>query len=185
MGALRLWTPFVGFALENGTQTIGRLKLLVFSQGIVFFAFLFMFFIDFGQYNTTLRIIGTISVIIGYSLESGLVWIAYKLYTTELFPTCIRSIALSTFSSTSLFGSFIAPQIVYFSKFWHPAPYAGACIASGLSVILSVAFLPETRYVALPETMSQAKNRKRLYKEDSNTIPQTLSDKKNINQKLI
>ena len=33
MGALRLWTPFAAIALENGTKTIGRFKLLVVSQG--------------------------------------------------------------------------------------------------------------------------------------------------------
>lgn len=50
---------------------------------------------------------------IGYAIETGLVWIAYKLYTTELFPTVVRTIALNTFSSTSLFGSMLTPQLIY------------------------------------------------------------------------
>jgi hypothetical protein len=28
----------------------------------------------------------------GYAIEIGLVWIGYKLYTTELFPTVVRTI---------------------------------------------------------------------------------------------
>lgn len=89
MGALRLWTPFAAVTLENGTKTIGRWKLLVFSQGLkcIFFYFLyriliflgavcllfsFMFFIDVFGFNSSMRSIGTAAVIIGYTLESGL-----------------------------------------------------------------------------------------------------------------
>lgn len=165
MGALRLWTPFAGYLLENGFKTFGRLRLLVISQGLVFLLFAYMFVVDYAQFDHSSRAIGTISVIIGYTLESGLVWIAYKLYTTELFPTCVRSIALSTFSCTSLLGSMVTPQLTYFAKYWHPTPYAGAALAAGLSVTFALLFLPETQMVALPDTIDQATDRKNLYVE--------------------
>ncbi|KAE9554517.1 hypothetical protein FO519_002273 [Halicephalobus sp. NKZ332] len=169
MGALRLWTPFAAFALENGTQTVGRRKLLIFSQGAVFFFFFFMFIIKLTDLDPSMKAVGTIMTIIGYTLESGLVWIAYKLYTTELFPTCVRSIALSTFSCTSLIGSIITPQLTYLARFWNPAPFTGAALASGLSCILAIIFLPETHFVALPDTIDQATHRKFLYKENGLT----------------
>uniref|UniRef100_A0A914Y0H5 Major facilitator superfamily (MFS) profile domain-containing protein n=1 Tax=Panagrolaimus superbus TaxID=310955 RepID=A0A914Y0H5_9BILA len=181
MGALRLWTPFAAFALENGTKTIGRWKLLVFSQGAVCLLFSFMFFIDlFGLNSSLLRSIGTGSVLIGYTLESGLVWIAYKLYTTELFPTCIRSIALSTFSCVSMIGSMATPQLTYISRFWHPAPYSGAALLAGLSTTFAIMFLPETHFVALPDTIKEAANRKTLYKETNSEafLPLSQQEKK-------
>jgi hypothetical protein len=185
MGALRLWTPFAAVALENGTKTIGRWKLLVFSQGAVCLLFSFMFFIDVFGFNSSMRSIGTAAVIIGYTLESGLVWIAYKLYTTELFPTCIRSIALSTFSCVSMIGSMATPQVTYFSKYWHPTPYIYTAVLAGLSTIFAIAFLPETHFVALPDTIKEAENRKTLYKEsDSEAFLPLSKHDKNVSNEL-
>ncbi|KAI1726131.1 sugar transporter domain-containing protein [Ditylenchus destructor] len=180
MGALRLWTPFAAFGVENGTKTIGRWKLLVFSQGLVFLMFCSMFIIDFTQLNATMRVFGTGAVLVGYILESGLVWIAYKLYTTELFPTCMRSIALSTFSCTSLLGSMATPQMTYFASYWHPAPYAGATVFAGLSVLFAILFLPETHFVALPDNMREATHRDTLYKEKESDVLEKLLERKNV-----
>uniref|UniRef100_A0A915D7T0 Uncharacterized protein n=1 Tax=Ditylenchus dipsaci TaxID=166011 RepID=A0A915D7T0_9BILA len=143
------------------------MELLIFSQGIICSMFSFMFFIDLLQYGTTLRAIGTAAVLLGYVLETGLVWNAYKIYTTELFPTCIRSIALSTFSCTSLLGSMATPQLTYMSKTWHPAPYLGAAAFAGLSTLFSTILLPETRFMALPDNLKEATDRKILYTEES------------------
>ena len=184
MGALRLWTPFAAFAFENGTQIVGRKVLLVVSQGTVFCFFFFMFLVDFLQLNESMRAIGSYGIIIAYTLESGLVWIAYKLYTTELFPTCIRSIALSTFSSTSLVGSILTPQLVYLAKFWHPIPYSGAALTAGLSCIFAIIFLPETQFVALPDTIHQATNRKVLYKETGLKTSSKIDKDENLGTKL-
>lgn len=38
--------------------------------------------------------IGTVIALLGYAIIVGVVWIAYKQFTTELYPTVIRSIAL-------------------------------------------------------------------------------------------
>uniref|UniRef100_A0A7E4V3A2 MFS domain-containing protein n=1 Tax=Panagrellus redivivus TaxID=6233 RepID=A0A7E4V3A2_PANRE len=164
-GALRLWTPFVAYGLENGRIVIGRRKLLLLSQGIVCLLLTSMFLIDVMSLGGTARVIGTMAVLVGHTLEFGLVWIAYKLYTTELFPTCVRSIALSTFSCTSLLGSIATPQLTYLSKYWHPAPYSGATLITLLSVGFAAKFLPETHFVALPDTVGQATNRQKLYRE--------------------
>ena len=130
-----------------------------------------MFVVDVTGLDASMRAVGTAAVIIGYTLESGLVWIAYKLYTTELFPTCVRSIALSTFSSVSMIGSMATPQLTYLSRYWHPAPYSGAALLAGLSTAFAIIFLPETQFMALPDTLKEATNRKILYKEvDSETF---------------
>lgn len=73
-----------------------------------------MFTIDFMELNSSARIVGTAAVLCGYVVVTGFVWITYKLYTTELFPTVVRSIALSTFSIASQLGSVIGPQLIYF-----------------------------------------------------------------------
>lgn len=38
---------------------------------------------------------------------------AYKTYTVELFPTVVRTIAVNTFSLTSMVGSVLAPQLIF------------------------------------------------------------------------
>ena len=124
-----------------------------------------MIFVDVFQLGDFLKYIATMVVIIGYVIEFGFIWVAYKIYTSELFPTCMRSIALSAFSSTSLVGIALSPQLVYLSKFWNPAPYAGGAIAAALSTICAAAFLPRTQFIALPDTVHQATNRDLLYKE--------------------
>jgi hypothetical protein len=62
-------------------------------------------------------------------MQAGFVWIGYRLYTAELYPTVIRSIAASTFSIASQFGSIVGPQLIFIRKYWHSAPYMGATIA--------------------------------------------------------
>jgi len=45
-------------------------------------------------------------------------------------------------------------------------PYTGAALATLLSTITAAAFLPETKFVALPDTLGEATHRDELYKED-------------------
>lgn len=161
MGALRLWIPFAAIALEMKYVRFGRKKLFLFSQGVVFLCFTAMFIIDALELGSSYRATGTGLVLLGYVTETGLVWIVYKLYTTELFPTVIRTIALSTFSCTSLMGSALGPQLIFLKKYWHSAPYLGASVSAGLAVLLGLIFLPETKFAQLPDTIHQAKQRRK------------------------
>ncbi|KAI6175800.1 hypothetical protein M3Y97_00728900 [Aphelenchoides bicaudatus] len=158
MGALRLWTPFIAILLETKYKKFGRKKLLVGSLAASSLCFGVMFVIDAFEYGPQMRVIGTGFVLLGYQ---DFVWIGYKLYTTELYPTVIRSIALSTFSIASQFGSIVGPQLIYIRKYWHSAPYLGVVIAMLLATFLGAIFLPETKEDCLQDTVHDAK-RKRL-----------------------
>ncbi|KAI1701918.1 sugar transporter domain-containing protein [Ditylenchus destructor] len=162
MGLLRIWTPFVAVALEKGYTNFGRKKLLVGSQVIVFISFCSMFLVDVFQMNDTARAIGTGAVLAGFITQTGFVYVAYKLYTAELFPTVIRTIALGTFSCTSLLGTVVGPQLIYLKKFWHPAPYFGASMCILTALILAVLLLPETKSSVLTDTIEEARNERKL-----------------------
>jgi len=159
MGALRLWSPFVAVLLENGSTRFGRKTLMVSTQTFVFVCFTAMFFVDLANNREVFHVAGTVLALAGYVVESSLVWIAYKLYTTELFPTVIRTIALNTFSCTSLLGSVLSPQMIYLKKYWHPLPYCGAALTAALAALMAVLILPETKFVALPDTLHEAKSK--------------------------
>uniref|UniRef100_A0A914EFU3 Uncharacterized protein n=1 Tax=Acrobeloides nanus TaxID=290746 RepID=A0A914EFU3_9BILA len=118
---------------------------------------------------------------IRHALETGIVWIAYKLYSTELFPTVIRTIALTTFSSTSLLGFIISPQLVYLKRYWHPTPFFVAAISAVLSAILSGLILPETKFVALPDTIDEAIKREELPCEEDEDNQKFIDAKEKIN----
>uniref|UniRef100_A0A915DHB8 Uncharacterized protein n=1 Tax=Ditylenchus dipsaci TaxID=166011 RepID=A0A915DHB8_9BILA len=148
MGLLRVWTPFVGIVLEKGYECFGRKRLLIGSLSIVFLLFLTMLVIDVLEMGSTARAIGTAAVLLGFIIQTGFVYVAYKLYTTELFPTVIRTIALSTFSCTSLLGTVIGPQLIYLKKYWHSAPYLGATISLFIALVLAALLLPETKTLA-------------------------------------
>ncbi|KHN76525.1 Uncharacterized protein F23F12.3 [Toxocara canis] len=159
MGTIRVWTPFAAVLLEYGIKNFGRKTFLVVTQGVVSVCFITMFLLDVSGRFDAYHSIATAAALIGYGVESGFVWMIYKVYTTELFPTVIRTIALSTFSITSLIGSVLSPQLVYLAKFWHPSPYFGAAIITLLATILAVALLPETKGKPLPDTLFDAESR--------------------------
>uniref|UniRef100_A0A0N5AXE1 MFS domain-containing protein n=1 Tax=Syphacia muris TaxID=451379 RepID=A0A0N5AXE1_9BILA len=156
LGAVRIWAPFLAIFLENGVKNFGRRTLLIFSQGLVSLCFAAMMMISLANAWEKYHRIATICALVGYGTEVGLVWFAYKLYTTELFPTVIRTTALSVFSTTSLIGSVLSPQLVYLTKFWHAAPYFGASLITLLATIFALLLLPETKGIPLPDTLLEA-----------------------------
>jgi hypothetical protein len=179
MGALRLFMPFIAIALETKYKNFGRKNLLVGSLGATMICFIIMFIIDAFEYGEELRVVGTGFVLCGYVIQAGFVWIAYKLYTTELFPTVIRSIALSTFrldilntpffnnkfSITSQIGSIIGPQLIYIRKYWHSAPYLGVVVALFFATVFAAVFLPETKSELLHDTVHDAKRRRLAFEK--------------------
>ncbi|XP_041463006.1 organic cation transporter protein-like [Lytechinus variegatus] len=79
------------------------------------------------------------------------------LYSTELYPTSIRSAAVGLFSTSSRVAGIISPLILTLSKYWNPLPmviYGAAGVAVGLSTLL----LPETRGMKLPDTLEEGEN---------------------------
>ncbi|XP_030828463.1 organic cation transporter protein [Strongylocentrotus purpuratus] len=96
-----------------------------------------------GLWLTTIAMIGKFGI-------SGSFGIVY-LYTAELYPTNIRTIAVGTCSMFSRVATMLAPFILTLDKLWAPLPLV---IFGSLAVIAGFLafFLPETRGFALPET---------------------------------
>lgn len=75
------------------------------------------------------------------------------MYTTELFPTVARNMAMGASSTTSRVGSMIAPYVAGMTVFavWLP-PVAFAVVPILGAIICS--FLPETRGKSLSDHFS-------------------------------
>merc|ERR1711890_207626 len=77
-------------------------------------------------------------------------------YTSELFPTEIRSTAVGASSTFSRVGGMVAPLIAFLSSVWKPFPLlvmGGSSLLGGILVFL---VMPETLGEALPVTMEEA-----------------------------
>jgi len=87
------------------------------------------------------------------SASQALSWI----YTSETYPTVIRSTGVGLTISIARLGGVWAPQISLLSQsVWFPLPYIIFSICSFIAGICAI-FLPETRTkLALPETVKQA-----------------------------
>lgn len=77
-------------------------------------------------------------------------------YTAELFPTEIRSLAVGTASTCARLGGVLAPQIAGLVYLWTPLPLLILGGGSAIGGILVFLFLPETLGEKLPETMEDA-----------------------------
>uniref|UniRef100_A0A914VH80 Major facilitator superfamily (MFS) profile domain-containing protein n=1 Tax=Plectus sambesii TaxID=2011161 RepID=A0A914VH80_9BILA len=158
MGLLRSWTPLAAIAMERYSSWFGRKPLLVGAQGVVCLCFSAIIVISVTGYWDKLHALASGLALFGYAVEIGLVWVAYKTYTVELFPTVIRTIAVNTFSLSSMLGSILAPQLIYLKTFWHPMPYAGAALISLISIVLAVLILPETKGKPMPDSLEEVKD---------------------------
>lgn len=94
------------------------------------------------------------------SASQALSWI----YTSETYPTVIRSTGVGLTVSIARLGGVWAPQISLLSQsVWFPLPYLIFSVCSMIAAICAI-FLPETRTKpSLPETVKQAE------KTDPNT----------------
>lgn len=75
-------------------------------------------------------------------------------FTTELFPTPVRNVALGASSMMARFGGMTAPYINVLADVWTPLPmivFGGISFVSGLLSLL----LPETLNKKLPETIEE------------------------------
>ncbi|CAF0868235.1 unnamed protein product [Adineta ricciae] len=87
------------------------------------------------------------------SAAQALSWV----YTSETFPTVIRSTGVGLTVSIARVGGVWAPQISLLAQsVWFPLPYIIFSVCSAIAAICAI-FLPETRMkIALPETVRQA-----------------------------
>ncbi|KAG1714402.1 Organic cation transporter protein [Nymphon striatum] len=83
------------------------------------------------------------------------------IYSTELFPTVVRSIGLGSCSMIGRVGSILAPYVRQLGRDTHfyvpPAIYGSLSVASGLLIL----FLPETKGEIIPDHLEEAEQHKR------------------------
>ena len=85
---------------------------------------------------------------------SQVCWGIVYLYTNELFPTVIRSVALSFACSMARLGSMAAPFIAYLAELNPVLPifvFGSITFVAGLQTIL----LPETNRKRLPDSLQE------------------------------
>ncbi|XP_068034760.1 solute carrier family 22 member 6-B-like [Anomalospiza imberbis] len=88
------------------------------------------------------------------------------LYTGELYPTVIRQTGMGLSNTMSRLGSIMAPLVKMAGELFPALPfviYGAAPVVSGLVA----AFLPETRNMALPETVEEVEGRTRSQKDEA------------------
>ncbi|XP_040579995.1 solute carrier family 22 member 7 isoform X2 [Lepeophtheirus salmonis] len=82
------------------------------------------------------------------------------IYSSELFPTVLRTVANGSCAFWGRIGSLIAPQLLMLCKYWYPEnpQLLTFCAFGGLSFIAAflTIFLPETYNAALPDTVTEA-----------------------------
>lgn len=105
------------------------------------------------QNYPVLSLTAALSAKLFISASQALSWV----YTSETYPTVIRSTGVGLSVSIARIGGVWAPQISLLSQsVWFPLPYIIFSLSSIIAACLAY-FLPETRIrTALPETVRQA-----------------------------
>ncbi|XP_078490294.1 organic cation transporter protein-like [Ciona intestinalis] len=85
------------------------------------------------------------------------------IFTGDLFPTMMRTQAYGACSFIARFGSILVPYILFLGSTVHQSlPYVIMATAS-LFAVIAMFFLPETKGLALPETLEDARSQDRYY----------------------
>lgn len=141
-----------GYVAVNYTLSrIGRKPSLSYSfllSGVACFGFVFT-----PESNTTVRLcmylLGKFAVTMSYT--------SIYLYTTELFPTCLRHTFISTCSIFGRIGAMVAPQVPLLAKIYKSLPmilFGSLASIAGLCSFMH----PETLGIKLPDTIEEAVN---------------------------
>eukprot|EP00057_Strongylocentrotus_purpuratus_P011141 XP_011665615.1 PREDICTED: organic cation transporter protein [Strongylocentrotus purpuratus] len=112
-------------------------------------ACLFTTFIPPGAALTSVAMIGKFGISASFTI--------LYLYTAELYPTKIRSVAMGTCSMFARISGIMAPLILTLANIWSPLPlviYGSVTVIAGLLTL----FLPETLGQKLPETIEEGEN---------------------------
>ncbi|GAB0089509.1 organic cation transporter protein [Sergentomyia squamirostris] len=139
---------------------IGRRWTLCSSLLISGFACMCIVFVgnDLNVLRLALFLIGRFGITISFT--------SIYLYTTEIFPTELRSSLLSFCSTVGRIGAAIAPQTPLLAKYSRSLPmvlFCGTAITAGILILQA----PETLNVKLPDTVQQAE---KLNNSTSNNI---------------
>mmetsp|Transcript_31576 Transcript_31576/g.79276 ORF Transcript_31576/g.79276 Transcript_31576/m.79276 type:complete len:399 (-) Transcript_31576:107-1303(-) len=137
--------PSYAFA-QFSVEFFGRKRTLIFLNAMAGTGCLLSAFVT-GKAQTAVALIGRFGIAASFNM--------IFLYTTELFPTVVRSAALGTCSLVARIGGIAAPQIILFRRFHDSLPSLifGATAAAAC---LTATLLPETKGVVLEDDLEGA-----------------------------
>ncbi|KAG1682459.1 Solute carrier family 22 member 6-B [Nymphon striatum] len=106
-------------------------------------------------------------VMMGGECMVTLTFVMTYVYTSELFPTPLRSTAMGCGSMSARVAGIFAPFLADLINVWHPLPLLimGGCGFIGGIILL---FLPETHNKPLPNTIEEVEQRSRSHTSDIN-----------------
>ncbi|XP_026912898.1 solute carrier family 22 member 16 isoform X1 [Acinonyx jubatus] len=132
-----------------GMDSIGRRKVLVFSliSGALLCGVIMVIPKNYFIWTVVVTMAGKFAI----GAAFGLIY----LYTAELYPTMVRSLAVGSGSMVSRVGSIMAPFCVYLSSIWNFLPQLLVGILAFISGVLSL-MLPETMGRPLATTWEEA-----------------------------
>lgn len=94
-----------------------------------------------------------LTVIAGAAIDP--IWKVNHLYSAELFPTVVRSMARGLLNVGSRVGSALSPLMLYLSDMLFIAPYWVYGVLSIGHVLVAFLLLPETKGKPLPDSLDQ------------------------------
>ncbi|KFD56308.1 hypothetical protein M513_02763 [Trichuris suis] len=163
MGLFKGTTGFIPYPLS---RVLGRKPILVTSIVITSFSAwgtVILYYVGKAEYMPVLAVIGIGAI--------DPMWKINHLMSVELFPTVVRSMSRGVVNVSSRLASLVAPQVAYLSTFLAPLPFMIYGSMTILHIIMVIRYLPETRYLQLPETMSIKKDeRNNVYTTESTDV---------------
>ncbi|XP_038078074.1 solute carrier family 22 member 13-like [Patiria miniata] len=154
LGVDEYWAFFISGAVEIpallyatvGVEWFGRKWNTAVLEVIGGVACLATIFIPLGIWRTVVSMAGKFCI----SATYGIIY----LYTTELFPTPVRSIGLGMSSLAARIGGILSPIILLLGDYLESLPlivFGSSAVLAGLLVLL----LPETKGRKLPQTLEE------------------------------
>ncbi|ELK09958.1 Solute carrier family 22 member 1 [Pteropus alecto] len=152
------------FVILVTVDRVGRLYPMAASNLVAGAACLAMIFIPHDLYwlSTAVACLGRMGITIAFQMVC--------LVNTELYPTFIRNLGVMVCSSMCDLSGIVTPFLVFrLIEFWQGLPLilfvALSLVAGGVTLLL-----PETKGVALPETIEDVEKLQRKAKPKENTI---------------
>ncbi|CAJ0584546.1 unnamed protein product, partial [Mesorhabditis spiculigera] len=139
MGLLKLFCGLIPFMLSF----IGRRPMVLVSLGVACVSSYTILILYYAGLSTTCWLYGMLSIIAAAAIDPA--WKVNHLYSTELFPTSVRSMARAVCNIGGRLGSVVAPWIAGLSSVWFLAPYLVFTAFVSVQWIVTLCCLPETR----------------------------------------
>ncbi|XP_028401281.1 solute carrier family 22 member 16-like isoform X2 [Dendronephthya gigantea] len=147
------------FALIWAVRRFGRKKCVLFALVVAFIASAISVAIPTGKSGVSVR--GRITTAVIAKFFINISFCGIYLWSAELFPTVIRSTAMSTSSAMARIGSFTASYIIWLIRYHAALPYSIMGIICFQAAVLGI-FLPETKGKPTLETMDDMEEKREV-----------------------